>query len=94
MARKKHFESGGSNAQSNPVNNPLNDIQARSREMQSSGNIPTNPTDPKEAAAARMTHIANYYSNKPKSNKDGGKIHLKHCSISTAEKRNSKHKDW
>jgi len=90
MARKKHFESGGSNAQCSP----MSDIQDRSRQMQSSGNIPSNPTDPKEAAAARMTRIAEYFSNKPKSNKDGGKIHLKHCSISTAEKRNSKHKDW
>ena len=54
------------------INNNLNQIQALSRQMQSSGNIPQNSSCAQQAAAARMTNIANYFSNSPKTSLASG----------------------
>ena len=58
-----------------PAENALPSIQAQSREMQAKG-IPANPT-PEQMRAARMTRIAETFSNKPTPKRTGGSVKRK-----------------
>jgi hypothetical protein len=58
-----------------PAENALPSIQAQSREMQAKG-VPANLT-PEQIRAARMTRIADAFSNKPINKRTGGAVKRK-----------------
>jgi hypothetical protein len=70
----KKYDGGGS-VSTGRAENALPTIQAESRQMQQQG-VPANPS-PEQMRAARMTRIAEAFSNKPTPKRTGGSVKRK-----------------